>query len=119
MKYIGKNGFAAPRLKDAGLKDEQYEESITLSVRFRIRTVYGPYSRFSAGLKDEQYEESDVGGIEKHEANPNPDPDLQESYLELVKIMRRMYQVCRLVHGERSEYDDDLPSNPNPNPNPR
>ena len=41
MKYIGKSGYPAPRLKDAQLKLEQYEES----------------------------------------------------YLELVKIMRRMFQV--------------------------
>jgi len=53
MKYIGKNGYPAPRLKDAGLGLEQFEES----------------------------------------------------YLELVKIMRRMFQVCRLVHGDLSEYN--------------
>ena len=53
MKYIGKNSHAAPRLKDAQLKTEQYEES----------------------------------------------------YLELVKIMRRMFQECKLVHGDLSEYN--------------
>jgi len=53
MKYIGKHGYPAPRLKDAGLKSEQFEES----------------------------------------------------YLELVKIMRRMFQVAKLVHGDLSEYN--------------
>jgi hypothetical protein len=71
MKYIGKAGYAAPRLKDAALKPEQYEES----------------------------------------------------YLELVKIMRRMFQVCRLVHGDLSEYNllyykgHLWVRHPNPNPN--
>ncbi|XP_024530272.1 serine/threonine-protein kinase RIO1 [Selaginella moellendorffii] len=53
MDFIGRDGWAAPRLKDAALSDTKY----------------------------------------------------RESYLEIVQIMRTMYQRCRLVHGDLSEYN--------------
>ena len=53
MKFIGTNGWPAPRLKDAKLSDK------------RIR----------------------------------------ETYLQLIEMMRKMYQVCHLVHGDLSEYN--------------
>ncbi|KAJ7524024.1 hypothetical protein O6H91_18G073500 [Diphasiastrum complanatum] len=53
MSFIGKNGWAAPRLKDAVLTE----------LKFR------------------------------------------ECYLEIIVVMRIMYQRCRLVHGDLSEYN--------------
>ncbi|KAF0692947.1 Aste57867_16032 [Aphanomyces stellatus] len=53
MKFIGHDGYAAPRLKDARLSESQ------------IRNVY----------------------------------------VQCVKTMRVMYQVCKLVHGDLSEYN--------------
>ena len=34
-----------------------------------------------------------------------PDEEVQGLYVELVVAMRRMYQQCRLVHGDLSEYN--------------
>lgn len=34
-----------------------------------------------------------------------PEEDLPRLYVELVVAMRRMYQQCRLVHGDLSEYN--------------
>ncbi|KAF3777851.1 Serine/threonine-protein kinase [Nymphaea thermarum] len=53
MEFIGKEGWAAPRLKDAGLSEDK----------------------------------------------------LRESYLEIVTTMRTLYQKCKLVHGDLSEYN--------------
>ncbi|PAN36369.1 hypothetical protein PAHAL_6G277300 [Panicum hallii] len=53
MEFIGKGGWAAPRLKDAALSDDK----------------------------------------------------LRESYFEIVTIMRTLYQKCKLVHGDLSEYN--------------
>ncbi|EMS47287.1 Serine/threonine-protein kinase RIO1 [Triticum urartu] len=53
MKFIGKGGWAAPRLKDAALSDDK----------------------------------------------------LREAYFEIVTIMRTLYQKCKLVHGDLSEYN--------------
>lgn len=53
MEFIGKAGWAAPRLKDAALSDDK----------------------------------------------------LRESYLEIITTMRTLYQKCKLVHGDLSEYN--------------
>ena len=53
MTFLGKNGHAAPRLKDARLNADQYGEC----------------------------------------------------YYELVKMMRKLWQECKLVHGDLSEYN--------------
>ncbi|GJM99326.1 hypothetical protein PR202_ga16416 [Eleusine coracana subsp. coracana] len=53
MEFIGKGGWAAPRLKDAALSDDK----------------------------------------------------LRESYFEIVTTMRTLYQKCKLVHGDLSEYN--------------
>lgn len=53
MDFIGKAGWAAPRLKDAELSETK----------------------------------------------------LRESYLEIIMIMRTLYQKCKLVHGDLSEYN--------------
>ncbi|KAK3129645.1 hypothetical protein QOZ80_6BG0482780 [Eleusine coracana subsp. coracana] len=53
MEFIGKGGWAAPRLKDAALSDDK----------------------------------------------------LREAYFEIVTIMRTLYQKCKLVHGDLSEYN--------------
>ncbi|KAL6652510.1 hypothetical protein ACP70R_011435 [Stipagrostis hirtigluma subsp. patula] len=53
MEFIGKGGWAAPRLKDAALSDDK----------------------------------------------------LRESYFEIITIMRTLYQKCKLVHGDLSEYN--------------
>lgn len=53
MEFIGTNGWAAPRLKDAALSEDK----------------------------------------------------LRESYLEVVIMMRTLYQKCKLVHGDLSEYN--------------
>ncbi|KAG7387920.1 Serine/threonine-protein kinase RIO1 [Phytophthora boehmeriae] len=53
MDFIGRDGWAAPRLKDAKISDSRY----------------------------------------------------RECYLYCVKMMRTMYQKCRLVHGDLSEYN--------------
>ncbi|BBN12165.1 RIO kinase 1 [Marchantia polymorpha subsp. ruderalis] len=53
MTFIGKDGWAAPRLKDAALSESK----------------------------------------------------LCECYFEMVTIIRTMYQVCKLVHGDLSEYN--------------
>uniref|UniRef100_J3MIQ9 Serine/threonine-protein kinase RIO1 n=1 Tax=Oryza brachyantha TaxID=4533 RepID=J3MIQ9_ORYBR len=53
MEFIGKGGWAAPRLKDADLSDDK----------------------------------------------------LRISYLELITTMRTLYQKCKLVHGDLSEYN--------------
>ncbi|CAH9143820.1 unnamed protein product [Cuscuta epithymum] len=53
MEFIGKGGWAAPRLKDAAL----------------------PLDR------------------------------LREGYVEIIMVMRRLYQNCKLVHGDLSEYN--------------
>uniref|UniRef100_A0A0E0E7P9 Serine/threonine-protein kinase RIO1 n=1 Tax=Oryza meridionalis TaxID=40149 RepID=A0A0E0E7P9_9ORYZ len=53
MEFIGKGGWAAPRLKDAALSDNK----------------------------------------------------LHESYFELITTMRTLYQKCKLVHGDLSEYN--------------
>ncbi|ERN07781.1 serine/threonine-protein kinase RIO1 [Amborella trichopoda] len=53
MEFIGKEGWAAPRLKDAALSDDK----------------------------------------------------LRECYLEIIMIMRSLYQKCKLVHGDLSEYN--------------
>ncbi|TVU11313.1 hypothetical protein EJB05_44889 [Eragrostis curvula] len=53
MQFIGKGGWAAPRLKDAVLSDDK----------------------------------------------------LCESYFEIVTTMRTLYQKCKLVHGDLSEYN--------------
>ncbi|KAL2610114.1 hypothetical protein R1flu_028687 [Riccia fluitans] len=53
MTFIGKDGWAAPRLKDAALSETK----------------------------------------------------LCECYFEIVTIIRTMYQVCKLVHGDLSEYN--------------
>lgn len=53
MEFIGKTGWAAPRLKDAAL----------------------------------------------------PLDKLREGYLELILVMRTLYQKCKLVHGDLSEYN--------------
>ncbi|KAL6582860.1 hypothetical protein OROMI_004938 [Orobanche minor] len=53
MEFIGKWGWAAPRLKDANLSRDR----------------------------------------------------LRESYLEIILAMRTMYQKCKLVHGDLSEYN--------------
>ncbi|CAL1389115.1 unnamed protein product [Linum trigynum] len=53
MEFIGKAGWAAPRLKDAGLSSDK----------------------------------------------------LREGYMEMVIAMRTLYQKCKLVHGDLSEYN--------------
>ncbi|XP_024359206.1 uncharacterized protein [Physcomitrium patens] len=53
MTFIGKEGWAAPRLKDAVLSESK----------------------------------------------------MRECYFEMVLTMRKMYQVCKLVHGDLSEYN--------------
>nr|XP_029121528.1 serine/threonine-protein kinase RIO1 isoform X2 [Elaeis guineensis] len=53
MEFIGKSGWAAPRLKDAALSEDK----------------------------------------------------LRESYVEIITIMRALYQKCKLVHGDLSEYN--------------
>uniref|UniRef100_A0A453S209 Serine/threonine-protein kinase RIO1 n=1 Tax=Aegilops tauschii subsp. strangulata TaxID=200361 RepID=A0A453S209_AEGTS len=53
MEFIGKGGWAAPRLKDAALSVDK----------------------------------------------------LHEAYFEIVTIMRTLYQKCKLVHGDLSEYN--------------
>ncbi|KAJ4730770.1 Serine/threonine-protein kinase RIO1 [Rhynchospora pubera] len=53
MEFIGKGGWAAPRLKDANLSEEK----------------------------------------------------LRESYIEIITSMRTLYQKCKLVHGDLSEYN--------------
>ncbi|KAK1931552.1 Serine/threonine-protein kinase rio1 [Phytophthora citrophthora] len=53
MDFIGRDGWAAPRLKDAKISDNRY----------------------------------------------------RECYIYCVKMMRTMYQKCRLVHGDLSEYN--------------
>lgn len=53
MDFIGKAGWAAPRLKDADLSEDK----------------------------------------------------LRESYLEIIMTMRTLYQKCKLVHGDLSEYN--------------
>ncbi|KAI0530760.1 hypothetical protein KFK09_000308 [Dendrobium nobile] len=53
MDFIGKAGWAAPRLKDANLSEDK----------------------------------------------------LHESYLEIIMTMRALYQKCKLVHGDLSEYN--------------
>ncbi|ONM22959.1 Serine/threonine-protein kinase Rio1 [Zea mays] len=53
MEFIGKGGWAAPRLKDAVLSDDK----------------------------------------------------LHESYFEIITTMRTLYQTCKLVHGDLSEYN--------------
>ncbi|KAF1793097.1 RIO kinase, conserved site [Phytophthora cactorum] len=53
MDFIGRDGWAAPRLKDAKISDSRY----------------------------------------------------RECYLYCIKMMRTMYQKCRLVHGDLSEYN--------------
>lgn len=53
MEFIGKAGWAAPRLKDAGLSDDK----------------------------------------------------LRECYVETIMSMRTLYQKCKLVHGDLSEYN--------------
>ncbi|KAF3327685.1 Serine/threonine-protein kinase RIO1 [Carex littledalei] len=53
MEFIGKGGWAAPRLKDANLSEEK----------------------------------------------------LRESYVEIITAMRTLYQKCKLVHGDLSEYN--------------
>jgi RIO kinase 1 len=53
MEFIGKGGWAAPRLKDAALSDDKQ----------------------------------------------------RESYFEIVTTMRTLYQKCKLVHGDLSEYN--------------
>nr|GMD79774.1 serine/threonine-protein kinase RIO1-like [Ipomoea batatas] len=53
MEFIGRGGWAAPRLKDAGL----------------------------------------------------PLDKLREGYVEIIMAMRKLYQKCKLVHGDLSEYN--------------
>ncbi|KAL8030838.1 hypothetical protein ABFX02_14G312400 [Erythranthe guttata] len=53
MEFIGKEGWAAPRLKDADLSHDK----------------------------------------------------LRESYVEIIMVMRTLYQKCKLVHGDLSEYN--------------
>ncbi|XP_023155981.1 serine/threonine-protein kinase rio1-like isoform X4 [Zea mays] len=53
MEFIGKGGWAAPRLKDAALSDDK----------------------------------------------------LHESYFEIITTMQTLYQTCKLVHGDLSEYN--------------
>ncbi|KAL5750758.1 hypothetical protein ACOSP7_025361 [Xanthoceras sorbifolium] len=53
MEFIGKSGWAAPRLKDAALSSDK----------------------------------------------------LRESYVEIIITMRTLYQKCKLVHGDLSEYN--------------
>uniref|UniRef100_A0AAV1THC2 Serine/threonine-protein kinase RIO1 n=1 Tax=Peronospora matthiolae TaxID=2874970 RepID=A0AAV1THC2_9STRA len=53
MDFIGRDGWAAPRLKDAKISDNRY----------------------------------------------------RECYIYCIKMMRTMYQKCRLVHGDLSEYN--------------
>ncbi|KAK9104150.1 hypothetical protein Scep_020994 [Stephania cephalantha] len=53
MEFIGKAGWAAPRLKDAALSQDK----------------------------------------------------LREGYVEMIMTMRRLYQKCKLVHGDLSEYN--------------
>ncbi|CEG39983.1 atypical rio rio1 protein kinase [Plasmopara halstedii] len=53
MDFIGHDGWAAPRLKDAKISDNRY----------------------------------------------------RECYIQCIKMMRNMYQKCRLVHGDLSEYN--------------
>ncbi|CAN1753937.1 Serine/threonine-protein kinase RIO1 [Linum perenne] len=53
MEFIGKDGWAAPRLKDASLSLDR----------------------------------------------------LREGYMEMIMIMRTLYQKCKLVHGDLSEYN--------------
>ncbi|KAK3225076.1 hypothetical protein Dsin_004938 [Dipteronia sinensis] len=53
MEFIGKAGWAAPRLKDAALSSDK----------------------------------------------------LRESYVEIIVVMRTLYQKCKLVHGDLSEYN--------------
>ncbi|XP_077229825.1 uncharacterized protein LOC143862641 [Tasmannia lanceolata] len=53
MEFIGKAGWAAPRLKDAALSEDK----------------------------------------------------LRESYVEIIMAMRTLYQKCKLVHGDLSEYN--------------
>ncbi|KAM0935900.1 putative non-specific serine/threonine protein kinase [Dioscorea sansibarensis] len=53
MEFIGKSGWAAPRLKDASLSEDK----------------------------------------------------LRECYVEIITIMRTLYQKCKLVHGDLSEYN--------------
>ncbi|MCL7040014.1 hypothetical protein MKW94_004958 [Papaver nudicaule] len=53
MEFIGKSGWAAPRLKDANLSEDK----------------------------------------------------MREGYVQMIMVMRNLYQKCKLVHGDLSEYN--------------
>lgn len=39
------------------------------------------------------------------DASVSTDEEWKDLYIQLIGVMRRMYQVCRLVHGDLSEYN--------------
>ncbi|ONM22961.1 Serine/threonine-protein kinase Rio1 [Zea mays] len=90
MEFIGKGGWAAPRLKDAVLSDDKLHESYFEGV-----------CCISAYLFDI-----------KHKNKKKSCKFLSEDFLilltapfQIITTMRTLYQTCKLVHGDLSEYN--------------
>ena len=76
MDFIGEDGYPAPRLKARGACARR-------SWRGRLTPAACP-----------RHQDADV-----------PASKLRELYTELVQDVRTMFQVCRLVHADLSEYN--------------
>ncbi|KAL6900729.1 hypothetical protein ACP4OV_005405 [Aristida adscensionis] len=76
MEFIGKGGWAAPRLKDAALSDDKLRESYFELQRYLL-ILLKYVNPFGSSIDDHR----------------------------IITTMRTLYQKCKLVHGDLSEYN--------------
>lgn len=111
---IGKESWAAPRLKDAVLSESKmrecyFEASNPNSLYFLLLECFIiDQCIVVAPLLGLVAKSLSTGVVELNGRSifpPVDQPYWKPPYMQIVLTMRKMYQVCKLVHGDLSEYN--------------
>lgn len=93
MEFIGENGTAAPRLKDAGLPPSRMRQAYTGATGALWSMAAAPASRGGLGVTRGWASSHDILTLP-------PMHDLPSA--EMLLMVRNLYQKCRLVHADLS-----------------
>lgn len=99
MEFLGnKNGWASPRLRDAEAQIDQEEEQ-------KEQEEHEEHEKRLASQTSKEEKEVAEAEAEEEEHVPSRPSRWTELYAELLSMVRIMYQTCRLVHADLSEYN--------------